>query len=129
MKLIITSRRGSTAGGLGRYTGGDIFSSIGRQGLKRVINSAVTSTLAQKVADAVVNGAQKVATSVTNGAQKAIGNVAEKQTERFVEQKITSLGNKLKRSLPSPSTVYSPPTKKEKIDINKLIDGAGIVLD
>ena len=100
MKLIITSRRGSTAGGLGRYTGGDIFSSIGRQGLKRVINSAVTSTLAQKVADAVVNGAQKVATSVTNGAQKSIGNVAEKQTERFVEQNIASLGNKLKRSLP-----------------------------
>ena len=128
MKLIITSRHGSTAGGLGRYTGGDIFSSIGRQGLKRVINSAVSSTLAQKVADAVVNGAQKVATSVTNGAQKAIGNIAEKQTERFVEQNIASLGNKLKRSLPQP-TVHSPPTKKEKIDINKLIDGAGIVLD
>ena len=128
MKLIITSRRGSTAGGLGRYTGGDIFSSIGRQGLKRVINSAVTSTLAQKVADAVVNGAQKVATSVTNGAQKAIRNIVKKQTERFVEQKITSLGNKLKRSLPQPA-VHLPPTKKEKIDINKLIDGAGIVLD
>ena len=78
----------------------------------------------------MVNGAQKVATSVTNGAQKAIGNIAEKQTERFVEQKIASLGNKLKRSLPQPTTVHlPPPTKKEKIDINKLIDGAGIVLD
>ena len=130
MKLIITSRRGSTAGGLGRYTGGNVFSSIGRQGLKRIINSAVTSTLAQKVANAVVNGAQKVVSTVANGAQKAVGKVAEKQAEQFIEQQIGSIGKKLKRgSTTPPPIVYSPPTKKEKIDINKLIDGAGIVLD
>ena len=127
MKLIITSRQGSTAGGLGRYTGGDVFNCIGRQGLKHAISAVTNSATAQNVANAVVNGAKKAASAVVKGA-----NIAERQTQRFTEKHTPLIGRKkIKRGSITPSSVLhtSPPTKKEKIDINKLIDGAGIVLD
>ena len=93
MKLIITSRRGSTAGGLGRYTGGDIFSSIGRAGLNKVINKVATSTVAQKVANAVVDGARK-----------GFANAAEKKTEQLVGRTLNAITKAVtNRKRPSPS--------------------------
>ena len=129
---VLTALYSKNESSLGRYTGGNVFSSIGRQGLKRAISSVASSTIAQKVANAVVNGAQKAVTAVVKGAPKVIANVAEKQAERFAEQHTPSIGKKnLKRGSTTPPAVLhsSPPSKKEKIDINKLIDGAGIVLD
>ena len=62
MRLVIRTRYGSAAGGLRRYNGSGIFSSIGRKlfssGLKKVINVATKANLPQKIANVVVNGAQ-----------------------------------------------------------------------
>ena len=132
MKLIITSRRGSTAGGLGRYSGGDIFRCIGRQGLKRAISTIANSTLAQNLANAVVNGGQKKAVTAVVPPKTII--TEERQAQRFNENHTPLIGKKpLKRrstTVPLPAVLNSsPPTKKEKIDINKVINGAGIVLD
>ena len=62
MRLVIRNRYGSAAGGLRRYRGSGIFSSIGRKlfssGLKKVINVATKANLPQKIANIVVIGAQ-----------------------------------------------------------------------
>ena len=69
--LVTKSRPGANAGGLKRYSGAGIFSSIGRKifssGLKKAISSDISSDLAQKVADAVVSGAQRGLAYATSG--------------------------------------------------------------
>ena len=111
--LIINSRRGTTAGGLRRYGGGDVFSSIGRSGMKRIINKAANSSAAQKIANAVVDGAHQ-------GVVKVVEDAKE-----FVTNKLKQI-----RKRPSTSKQESKtPTKREKIDINQFVDGSGIILD
>ena len=62
MRLIIRTRQGSAAGGLRRYNGSGLFSSIGRKlfssGMKKVIKAATKANLSQKIANVVVNGAR-----------------------------------------------------------------------
>ena len=84
MRLIIRSRLGSTAGGLQRYNGRGIFSSIGRKlfssGLKKVINVAKEENLPQKIANAVVNGAQTTGEALAKAAGEKLAKVAGKNT-------------------------------------------------
>ena len=79
MRLVIRNRYGSAAGGLRRYNGSGIFSSIGRKlfssGLKKVINVATKANLPQKIADFAVNGAQS--------AGQKIGKAAGQKVTKF----------------------------------------------
>ena len=115
MRLIINSRQGAAAGGLRRYNGSGIFGSIGRKmyssGLKKVINIAKEQNLPQKVAGFVVDGAQSVGEELGKAAKRKLDAIVAKTQQ---QQK---------------PTLLSPPTKRSKIDINKLIEGQGIILD
>ena len=97
------------------YGGSGIFMNIGKKLftrglLKKAINTAAKSTIAQKVSDAVVNGA-------TAATQKA--------TERALTEAVNII-SKRNVHVPELSTTTS---KKPKLDINSLIDGTGIVFD
>ena len=121
MRLIINSRQGATAGGrLRRYNGSGIFSSIGRKlfssGMKKALLGKATENLSQKVADLVVDGAQAVGKKLGKTVGKKLGSAARK------------------RLVPSPTVAVEgetsiPPAKRSKVDIDRLIDGSGIVLD
>ena len=117
MRLVINSRQGAAAGGLRRYNGSGIFGSIGRKmyssGLKKVINIAKEQNLPQKVAGFVVNGAQSVGEELGKAAKRKLDAIVTK-TQQQQQQK---------------PTLLSPPTKHSKIDINKLIEAQGIILD
>ena len=143
MRLVIRNRYGSAAGGLRRYNGSGIFSSIGRKlfssGLKKVINVASKANISQKVADAVVNGAKSVG--------QKLGKTVGQKAVKFADDKIQSIVGdnkkrkiiKKKRSLASEEQqLLAPPTKQIKFDnINHLIEnsidgpiqGSGIFLD
>ena len=135
MRLVIRNRYGSAAGGLRRYNGSGILSSIGRKlfssGLKKVINVATKANLPQKIANVVVNGAQS--------AGEKIGKTAGKKVAKFAGEKLGKIGGEkvaksvkgtLKRQLaPEEQQLVAPPTKQAKIDVNHLIDGSGIFLD
>ena len=128
MRLVIRNRYGSAAGGLHRYNGSGMFSSIGRKlfssGLKKVINVATKANLPQKIANVVVNGAQ-------SAGQKFGKTVGEKLGKVAGEKVANTLKKTLKRKL-TPSEeqqVVAPPPKQAKIDVNHLIDGSGIVFD
>ena len=77
--MLVIRSRGSCDSGLGRYSVSGMLDNVGRKlfssGFKRAISSGVTSALAHKFADAVVNGAtsasQKVAKAVVKGATSA----------------------------------------------------------
>ena len=135
MRLVIQNRRGSTAGGLRRYNGSGLFSSIGRKlfssGLKKVINVATKANLPQKIANVVVNGAQSagqkfgktVGQKLTKFAGEKLGKVAGEKVANTVKET-------LKRKFsPAEQQVAIPPPKQAKIDVNHLINGSGIVLD
>ena len=135
MRLVIQNRRGSTAGGLRRYNGSGLFSSIGRKlfssGLKKVINVATKANLPQKIANVVVNGAQSagqkfgktVGQKLTKFAGEKLGKVAGEKVANTVKET-------LKRKFsPVEQQVVAPPPKQAKIDVNHLINGSGIVLD
>ena len=99
-----------------RYGGCGIFDAISIKmlpsGFKKAISTGAKSAIAQKVADAVVNGA----TSATQNAVEGTVNEAI--------NKVKVLG---KRMLPSPQEEETSPAKK--INISSLIDGSGIVFD
>ena len=127
MRLIIRSRLGSTAGGLRRYNGSGIFSSIGRKlfssGLKKVINVAREANLPQKIANAVVNGAQTTGEALAKAAGEKLAKVAAKNLGKV------QLG--VKRSS-SPSSLLLKeveiPPKHSKVDIERIINGSGIII-
>ena len=127
MRLIIRSRLGSTAGGLRRYNGSGIFSSIGRKlfssGMKTAINVASKANLPQKIANVVVNGAQSAGEKLGKAAGEKLGKVAGEKLGKVVEQKLG------KRKASSSLLVVPPPAKHTKVDINRLIEGSGIVRD
>ena len=153
MRLVIKNRYGSTAGGLRRYNGSGIFSSIGRKlfssGLKKVINVASKANISQKVADAVVNGAksvgQKLGKTVGQKAAKFTGDKIQSFVGDKLQSTINNINNKkrkiIKKKRPLASEeqqLLAPPTKQVKFDnINHLIDnsidgsiqGSGIFLD
>ena len=122
MKLIIQNRQGATASGLRRYKGEGIFSSIGRKlfssGLKKVISVASKANLPQKIADVVVNGAK-------TGEEKLGTLAGEKLTQTILDKK--------KRKRPSPfdtsSKEKTQSSKKSKLDVDRLINGSGIIIE
>ena len=128
MRLVIRNRYGSAAGGLHRYNGSGMFSSIGRKlfssGLKKVINVATKANLPQKIANVVVNGAQSAGQKFGKTVGEKLGKVAGEKVANTVKKT-------LKRKL-TPSEeqqVVAPPPKQAKIDVNHLINGSGIVFD
>ena len=142
MRLVIRNRYGSAAGGLRRYNGSGIFSSIGRKlfssGLKKVINVATEANIPQKVADAVVNGAQSVGQKIEKTAGRKVTKFAGDKLQSFAGNKVRSFINEkvpksVKRQLaPEEQQLISPPPIKQvKFDnnINHLIDGSGILYD
>ena len=135
MRLVIRNRYGSAAGGLRRYNGSGIFSSIGRKlfssGLKKVINVATKANLPQKIANVVVNGAQSAGEKIGKTAGKKVAKFAGEKLEKIAGEKVAkSVKGTLKRQLaPEEQQLVAPPTKQAKIDVNHLIDGSGIFLD
>ena len=121
MRLIINSRQGATAGGLRRYNGSGIFSSIGRKlfssGMKKALLGKATENLSQKVADLVVDGAQAVGKKLGKTVGKKLGSVARKRLSPSLTVAVEG------------ETSTPPPAKRSKVDIDRLIDGSGIVLD
>ena len=136
MRLVVRNRYGSAAGGLRRYRGSGIFSSIGRKlfssGLKKVINVATKANLPQKIANVVVNGAQSagqkfgktVGQKLTKFAGEKLGKIAGEKVAKSVKETL-----KRKFASPEEQQLVAPPTKQAKIDVNHLIDGSGIFLD
>ena len=114
MRLIIRSRRGVVTYGLRRYKGHGIFSSIARKlfssGVKKVINVATKANLPQKIADVVVNGAQF--------GGKKLGKLAGKKLIQAISKKRPSQNNLL---------LEEGSSKKPKLDINRIINGSGII--
>ena len=135
MRLVIRNRYGSAAGGLQRYNGSRIFSSIGRKlfssGLKKVINVATKANLPQKIANVVVNGAQSAGEKIGKTAGKKVAKFAGEKLGKIAGEKVAkSVKGTLKRQLaPEEQQLVAPPTKQAKIDVNHLIDGSGISLD
>ena len=153
MRLVIRNRYGSAAGGLHRYNGSGMFSSIGRKlfssGLKKVINVATKANLPQKIANVVVNGAQSAGQKFGKTVGEKLGKVAGEKVANTVkktlkrkltpseEQQVVAPPPKqakketLKRKLTPPEEhqIVAPPSKHTKIDVNHLINGSGIVFD
>ena len=123
MRLVIHNRQGATTSGLRRYRGEGIFSSIGRKlfssGLKKVITVASNVNLPQKIADVVVNGAK-------TGGEKLGTLAGEKLTQTILRKK-----GKRKRSPPIDRSLEkeSRNNKKKKLDIDRLINGSGIIIE
>ena len=142
MRLVIKNRYGSTAGGLRRYNGSGIISSIGRKlfssGLKKVINAASKANISQKVADAVVNGAKSVGQKLGKTAGQKAAKVGGNKLRTLFDVKISKSFKKKRQLAPEEQQLLAPPTKQAKLgDINHLIDnsiggpikGSGIFLD
>ena len=133
MRLVIRNRYGSAAGGLRRYNGSGIFSSIGRKlfssGLKKVINVATEANLPQKLADAVVNGAQSAGQKIGKAAGQKAAKVGGNKVRSFINEKIPKSVKKKRQLAPKEQQLISPPSKQQKIDINDLINGSGILFD
>ena len=132
MRLVIRNRYGSAAGGLRRYNGSGIFSSIGRKlfssGLKKVINVATKANLPQKLADAVVNGAQSVGQKIGKTVGQKAAKVGGNKLRTLYDVKV-SKSTKKRQLAPEEQQLLAPPTKQVKIDVNGLIDGSGILFD
>lgn len=134
MRLVIRNRYGSAAGGLRRYRGSGIFSSIGRKlfssGLKKVINVATKANLPQKIANVVVNGAQSAGQKFGKTVGKKLTKFAGEQLGKIAGEKVAkSVKETLKRKLAPEQQLVAPPDKQAKLDVNHLIDGSGIVFD
>ena len=117
--LVIKPRGGG--GGMRRYAGSGIFDSISRKmfasGLKKAISTGAKSVIAQKVADAVVNGATSTVQKAAEGVVNEAINTVKPYVKKLVGQKR------------SPIPLETVKSEKPKIDINSLIDGSGIVFD
>ena len=138
--LVIKPRGGNS--GMGRFNaaGSGIFDSISRKmfasGLKKAISTGARSVVAQKVADAVVNGAtsasQKAAESIVNEAINTVKPIVKDSLKKLVTgQKRSAAVAALPLSIIPTTLPESVVIKKKKpdIDINSLINGSGIVFD
>ena len=108
-----------------RYGGSGIFDALSRKifsgGFKKIISTGARAAIAQKVADAVVNGA----TSATKKAVEEGVNEVISKAKPYILNKL----RRLKRSHPKDESGERKDLKKTKININSLIDGSGIVFD
>jgi hypothetical protein len=134
MRLVVRNRYGSAAGGLRRYKGSGIFSSIGRKlfssGLKKVINVATKANLPQKIANVVVNGAQSAGQKFGKTVGQKLTKLAGEKLGKIAGEKVAkSVKETLKRKFAPEQQLIAAPTKQAKIDVNHLIDGSGIFLD
>ena len=139
--MLIIHRRGGgrNSGGTGRYYQGSgmlgtLAQTLFSGGVKKAINSATTSAIAHKVADAVVDGAtstsKKVADAIVNEAVSAAG----KASANAVNSVIDSVANKVRRKRPVAQDhqqhyISKQLKKKSKSDIDSIFDGSGIVYD
>ena len=141
--MLVIHRRGSCRGsGLGRYyRGSGMFDEIAQtlfsSGIRKAISSGTSSAIAHKVADAVVDGATSTSKRLADAIIKEAVSAAGKASTNAVNNVIDSVVNKVKknkRAYPaqqSHSEAYSvaTPLKRNKVDIDSLIDGSGIVYD
>ena len=137
--MLVIYRRGVSRrdGGMRRYyQGSGMFDEIGRtlfsSGIQKAISSGTSSAIAHKVADAVVNGATSTSKRVADAIIKEAVSAAGKASTNAVNSVIDSVVSKVKkRPYPVQPQAYSAatPLKRNKIDIDSLIDGSGIVYD
>ena len=92
-------------------------------GFKKAIITGARSAIAQKVADAVVNGA----TSATQKAVEDAVNEAINTTTPYVKESVQKLVSR-KRPYAGPTTTIPRGYDVKRPKINSLIDGSGIVL-
>ena len=108
------------------YGESGIFDAISRKmlasGFKKAIITGARSAIAQKVADAVVNGA----TSATQKAEGAV-NEAITTTTPYVKESVQKLVSR-KRPYAGSTTTIPRGYDVKRPKINSLIDGSGIVL-
>ena len=131
--MLVIHRRGR--GGMGRYYhGSGMLGELGRQlfssGIKKVISSGTSSAIAHKVADAVVNGAtstttKKVADAIVKEAVSAAGKASANAVNSVIDSVAKKVRNKKRLHYPEEPVSF----KKNKIDIDSLFDGSGIVYD
>ena len=130
MRLVIHNRQGSAASGLRRYRGSGIFSSIGRKlfssGIKKVINVATKANLPQKIANAVVNGAQSAGEKLGKAAGEKLGSIVRKRVAKK-RPASTEEFQSVPASRKAASTAALPPPPKQKVDIDRIINGSGII--
>ena len=123
MRLVIRTRQGAAASGLRRYRGEGIFSTIGRKlfssGLKKVINVATKANLPQKIANVVVNGAQSGGEKLGKLAGEKLTHVILKKTKKRKEA--TPVIPQIEEATQS--------SKHPKLDIDRLINGSGIIIE
>ena len=110
-----------------QYGGSGIFDSLAKHitsnSIKSAINTAAKSTVTQKVANAIVNGAS---------------SAAEKATKDLVNETVHQI-KKIGRKRAAPELIESEAQiaetlpreegKKAKVNISSIIKGRGIVLD
>ena len=119
MRLVINNRQHAATYGLKRYKGDGIFSSIGRKLLSSAINISNEANLPQKIANAVVNGALSTGKQL---GQKAGNYLAvNKITKKRVGGPLL-LGKQEEAAVP-------PLSKKSKQELDKIINGSGIVFE
>ena len=139
--MLVFHRRGNYRGGSGMgryYHGSGMFDEIARtlfsSGIKKAISSGTSSVIAHKVADAVVNGATSTSKRLADAIIKEAVSAAGKASTNAVNTVIDSVVNRVKKrpvqqQPHSEAFVTPPPLKRNKIDIDSLIDGSGIVYD
>ena len=109
----------------------EIARTLFSSGIKKAISSGTSSAIAHKVVDAVVNGATSTSKRLADAIIKEAVSTAGKVSTNAVNAVIDSVVNKVKKR---PYPVQQPhseatPLKRNKIDIDSLIDGSGIVYD
>ena len=139
--MLVIQRRGSSLGGMGRYyQGSGMFDTIARKlfssGIKKVISNGASSSIAHKVADAVVNGAtsstsKKVADAIVKEATSAAGKASASAVKTAIDSVVNKVVKGVKRpaAIESSIIVHQQPSKRKKINIDSLIDGSGIIYD
>lgn len=140
MRLIVRSRAGAAASGLGRYhrsaIGSGIFGSLARKlfsaGFKKVINVASKANLSQKIADTVVNGAKSAGEKLGKKAGKKLGAVVRKKVvNKFTPKKRSREGSAKPYSngFAIPQRIQGGESSAKRKRYDSLINtGSGIIL-
>ena len=139
MMLVIHPRGTSSFhGGMGRYYhGSGIVEGIGRGlfsrgDIKKAISSGASSAIAHKVVDAVVNGpAGETSKKAANAIVKEVeaGKASANAAFDSIVNQVNKTKQQKKRPHQSSQSAEATLQKINKIDIDRLIDGSGIVYD
>ena len=141
--MLVIQRRGIyDGGGMGRYyRGSGMFDAIAQRllssGIKKVISNGTSSAIAHKVVDAVVNGATSTTSKkVADAIVKEVTSAAGKASASAVKTAIDSLVNKVVKkggvkrpAVESDITAQPSLAKRNKINIDSLIDGSVNIYD